>query len=127
MSQIQDLITMQQVALRVAEASRVDCEAYHIWRDEYGGREKLESILDLDPLFSAGSRVQEYAGMLHAHMTDLLSQGGSEELLMASYDYIDRLAEMVVAEFDASHRDAAPDIGPTRTAPEDPHDLAMAA
>lgn len=98
MNSLQDFVRTQQVALEVVRTAGTDCTVYDLWVGEYGGEDKLQCIQDLDGVFPPGSNVQEYAQMLQSHMTELLSEGCSEELLLATYDFVDRLAEMIVAE-----------------------------
>ena len=56
---------------------------------------------------SGDSRVQEYAEFLLDQMNELLADGCSEELLLATYEYCDRLYEMVLVAVDAAIDDAS--------------------
>ena len=101
MSGIRNFIATHRFALKVLEAGEFDCAAYQIWLDEFDGRKKLASLDRMEPMVSADSSVNEYGELLVDQMNALLAEGCSEELLLATYEFCDRLFDMVTEELAA--------------------------
>jgi hypothetical protein len=116
------LIQTHEVAINVLRAGGFDVKPYEIWRDEFGGKEKLDVLTRLEQLLP--EQVHKYAQVLTEQVNELLAQGCSEELVLATYDYLDRLHEMAMEELQAT-----PSVSRPETVQSDcvSNSLAMAA
>jgi len=128
-SGIRDLMATHRLALKVLEAGSYDCLAYTVWLDEFGGRNKLSFLEAREPLFPESSDVQQYAQLLVGQMNQLLAEGCSDELLLATYEYCDRLYDMVVEVITVPGvvGDAASEGSPSASPAAVNSNLAMAA